>query len=159
MSEPLHVSSFLSVLRADHPLLEHDANGRPYISYENYMAAPHIEVMPRGASGNPVEHALARDGHTAGRRVALSVPHAVVLPFIISGTDLIATVPDRCVPALLAGGGLVPVKVPFPVEQNQIRQWWHRRNDQDPGHRWLRALYSSVPNDAPALTPLLSDQS
>ncbi len=156
LNEPLHISSFLAVLRSDHPLLERDAHERPCITYESYMDAPHIEVMPRGASGNPVEQALARDGRTASRRVALSVPHAAVLPSIIAGTDLIATVPDRCAPALLASGGLTAVKVPFAVEQNHVRQWWHRRNDQDPGHRWLRALYVSVPNNGTQLTSLLS---
>ena len=136
-SKHIHTSAFVVVLRQDHPFVETRRNGALYISYENYLRASHISVEPPGASADPIERALAAD--RGKRRIALTIPHSTVLGAMIGGTQLVATVPDKCVEWLLHGNpSLCAIPVPFPVDKNLVYQWWHKRNDKDPGHSWLR---------------------
>jgi DNA-binding transcriptional LysR family regulator len=136
------VSTYVVLLRPDHPLLTSRKGQPPQISFESYLAAAHVVVNPRGATDNPVERALA--GHPAKRRIALTVPHATSLANVLPGSDLVGTVPDRCVDFLCHGGNLACVALPLQVEPNYIYQWWHKRHDQDAGHRWLRDAIFNV---------------
>jgi len=98
--------------------------------------------MPRGASGDPVTEALGNMAHR--RRIALSIPHATVLPAILANTDLIATVPEVCANQLTGGGNLCTAPAPFHIDPSIVQQWWHRRNTADPGHQWLRLLFATT---------------
>lgn len=131
-------SVYVVILRRDHPALTRA--GR--LSLAGYLGAPHIVVSPRGATGNPVERVLA--GRGLRRRVALSVPHVSALASILPESDLIATVPDRCVDLICRDPRLRWNPLPFEVPPNLVYQWWHKRHENDPGHRWLRGLFVDV---------------
>jgi DNA-binding transcriptional LysR family regulator len=122
--------SFTCVLRAGHAL----AGAR--LTIARYCSLPHLMVSPRGTPGSFVDTALERVGRT--RRVALAVPHFLVVPYVIAGTDLIATLPTRI--ANLVADALELVKRPPPIEipKFQIAAAWHERNQADAPHRWLR---------------------
>src|SRR4029079_10913188 len=74
--------SFTCVMRAGHPL----AGAR--LTLARYCEVPHLMVAPRGTPGSLVDDALAAVGRT--RRVALAVPHFLVVPYVIAATDLVA---------------------------------------------------------------------
>lgn len=141
-SELIHSSPFVVLLSRTHPRLGTAPDGRPTLSYADYLAAPHVLVQPRGASGDPIREALGEDA--AKRRIGLSLPHTTVLPMIIGDTELIATVPEVCAQNLIASGKLCRVDVPFAIEHNFVYQWWHKRNTADPGHRWLRGIFANA---------------
>ena len=140
--EFIHTSPFTVVLSRDNSFLDKDANGQLAITREGYLDAPHILLEPRGASGDPVRKALG--GDAGRRRIALSVPHATVLPYIMEGTELVATIPTICARNMISSGGLCLVDPPFAIEPNMVYQWWHKRNTEDEGHRWLRELFVSA---------------
>jgi DNA-binding transcriptional LysR family regulator len=133
-------SPYVVVLSDSHPLLTRGRDRAPRLTMAAYLAAPHIVVSPRGATENPVERKLAALGHR--RRIALSLPHISALAAILPGSDLIATVPDRCVLTIIRGLPLAWVPLPFQLPANEVRQWWHPRHDLDPGHAWLRGLFA-----------------
>lgn len=141
-SELIHSSPFVVLLSRGHPRLRAGPDGRPTLSYEDYLAAPHVLVQPRGASGDPIREALGADA--AKRRIGLSIPHATVLPMIIGDSELIATVPQVCAQNLIATGKLCQVEAPFAIPRNFVYQWWHKRNTADPGHRWLRGIFAGA---------------
>ncbi len=141
-SELIHSSPFVVLLSRTHPRLGTAPDGRPTLSYDDYLAAPHVLVQPRGASGDPILAALGADA--AKRRIGLSIPHATVLPMIIGDSELIATVPEVCAQNLIASGKLCRVEAPFAIEPNFVYQWWHKRNTADPGHRWLRGIFAGA---------------
>jgi DNA-binding transcriptional LysR family regulator len=95
-----------------------------------------VFVAPRGTPGSYVDDALARAGRT--RRVAVAVPHFLVVPFVVAATDLIATLPTRIVDMLADRVGLVRTAPPVEVPGFQIAMAWHERVHGDAGHRWLR---------------------
>jgi DNA-binding transcriptional LysR family regulator len=135
-------SPYVVVLSERHPRLARGRDGSGRLSLAAYLGAPHIVVSPRGATGNPVERALAERGHE--RRIALRVPHVSTLAAILPGSDMVATVPDRCVPTILRGLPLISVPLPFALPPNEVHQWWHPRHDHDPGHAWLRSMFDGL---------------
>lgn len=106
------------------------------IPYDTYIESAHAHLVPRGATENPIGRALGRD--EARRRVALTLPHTSVLSTIIPGTQLVATVPQPVVPSLCRGGDLVWAMLPFQIDLSEVRIAWHKRNDRDKGHVWIR---------------------
>jgi DNA-binding transcriptional LysR family regulator len=141
-NELIHTNPFVVLTSCKNPLLETNADGDCFMSWENYMSAAHVLVEPRGATGNPVLQALGQ--HASQRRIALTIPHATVLPMIMDGTDLVATIPKVCAAGLMAGRSLCAVLPPFEIEPNLVYQWWHRRNTDDLSHKWLRQIFAAA---------------
>jgi LysR family nod box-dependent transcriptional activator len=76
--------------------------------------------------------------------VRSTVQSLVEIPFLLQGTELIATLPERLVTALNA---TVPLKIfPLPMRVTETREVlvWHKRNEPDPGHAWLREILLEV---------------
>jgi DNA-binding transcriptional LysR family regulator len=126
----LFEETFTCVMREGHPL----AGAR--MTLPRYATATHVMVAPRGTPGSIVDDALARVDRS--RRVAVAVPHFLVVPFIVASTDLVATLPTR-VAAMLAGPvGLVRTPPPIEIAPFQLAMAWHERMQADVRHRWLR---------------------
>lgn len=122
------------------------------IPYETYLEVAHAHLVPRGATENPIDRALGPDA--ARRRVALTLPHTSVLSTILPATKLVATVPRPVVPSLCRGGELVWAMLPFQTELSQVHMAWHKRNDRDKGHVWIRdKLRSTVISALSSMTP------
>lgn len=140
-SELILASRYVAIMSAGHELLKrkHAASS---LDYDSYLRARHVSVVPRGATGNPIDKALGKD--LRARRIALAVPHTTVLSTVIPGTDLIATVPDTCIEALCGDGRMDWMELSFEIDTSFVFQWWHKRQDVDAGHRWLREQVVSL---------------
>jgi DNA-binding transcriptional LysR family regulator len=128
--------SFTCLMRAQHPL----AGTR--LTLARYCAHPHLLVAPRGTPGSLVDDALAAAGKT--RRVALAVPHFLVVPHVIAATDLLATLATRVAEKFIAPLGLVAAPPPVAIPRFQISAAWHERNHADVPSRWLREQIFAV---------------
>lgn len=137
-SERIHSSPFVVLMGKQNSLLSGVSNKISQISYADYLNARHILVQPRGASADPIHSALGVDA--SRRKIALTIPHATVLPGIMENSNLLATIPKVAADNLVAisGDSLHSVPVPFDIEPNHVYLWWHRRNSSDEGHKWLR---------------------
>ena len=72
--------------------------------------------------------------------VHITVPSLLHLPLILRGTRLVATMPERVAQMFAA---TVPVKTfPLPFDAPPLHEilLWHKRNDADPAHAWLRDM-------------------
>lgn len=141
ISQMMDVSSPVVLVRDSHPIISETANGSAVMS-EEYFRGRHILVNPRGASSNPLLRVFQKNGVNA-RQVVLTMTSFASVPHIIRETDLIATVPEGIIRELTAGGGLTYFPLPFELERNYVYQWWHQRNNMDPGLIWLRNLFDS----------------
>lgn len=88
---------FVGIARHDHPALKH---GR--IAFADFAAAPHALVSVRRYARGAIDVALERLG--LRRRVALVVPYMLMLPRVLSGSDLIAVLPSRAAAAAATPG-------------------------------------------------------
>jgi DNA-binding transcriptional LysR family regulator len=128
--------SFTCIVRKNHPLAD------TRLTLPRYCAAPHLLVAPRATPGSLVDDALAARGRS--RRVALAVPHFLVVPYLIASSDLIATLATRVAATFADSLGLVMLPPPVELPRFEIALAWHERNRDDAAHRWLREQLLAV---------------
>lgn len=131
--------SFTCIVRAGHPLAE------TKLTLARYCAAAHLLVAPRGTPGSFVDDALAAVGRS--RRVALAIPHFLVVPYVIAGSDLVATLATRVATMFAETLGLTLMPPPLALPKFQIAVAWHERSHGDAAHRWLRDQLLAVAAD------------
>jgi DNA-binding transcriptional LysR family regulator len=83
-----------------------------------------------------LEDALRSTG--SAPRMRITVPHSLAIPDLLEGSDMISIVPESLARHLCRRGELVKKPLPYPGEAAVVRAVWHKRNEDDPGHRWLR---------------------
>jgi len=132
---------FVSLLRADHPLC-----ARP-LTLEAYTAAGHAVVRAEGRSQEILESFLIK--HHIQRRIVLETPHFMSLPFILTRSDLLATVPHALGLAYIrAHTDITIMQPPLPLPKFDLKQHWHRKYHHDPRLNWLRDQVASLFNDS-----------
>lgn len=89
-----------------------------------------------------VDDALAAGGKS--RRIAAAVPHFLVVPYVIAGSDLVATLASRVAAMFSETLGLVCMQPPLAFPKFQIAVAWHERNQNDAPHRWFREQLMAV---------------
>jgi DNA-binding transcriptional LysR family regulator len=122
------------------------ANGRhprigDRLSREDYEREGHVEI----ASGTG--HMLLNDALATAkikRQVILELPGFLGLAGILASTDLIATLPRHSGETLARANRLRVVACPFPIATFEVKQHWHERYHNEPGHRWLRGVVAAL---------------
>lgn len=112
------------------------------LTLAEYIARPHVLVTPAGDLTGVADRVLAEQG--LARRVVLGVPDFSILPSLLAGSDMLATVNDFVADALAAQGGLRAELPPLPFPGGDMRLAWRAAADTDPGERWLRGLIGAV---------------
>lgn len=128
--------TFTCLVRAAHPL----AGAR--LTLARYCAAQHLLISPRGTPGSLVDDALAKLGKS--RRVAMAVPHFLVVPYIIVASDLVATLPSRIASRFTETLDVVARPPPVDIPRFTLALAWHERNHHDAPHRWFREQLLAV---------------
>ena len=126
---PVH---WLCAVSADHPTVGDS------ITEAQYLALPHVFGWPSGHT-IPLEE-LVRRLLSADLDVRATTQGLIEIPFMLAGTQLVATLPEHLARTLAK---LAPVKLlPVPFETPDTREVviWHKRNEPDPGHAWLREV-------------------
>lgn len=73
-------------------------------------------------------------------RLRVTVPHSLAVPTLLRGTDMLSIVPLSLAHALTRTGDLSMRPLPYPAGTAVTRAVWHRRNDHDSAHVWLRDM-------------------
>ncbi|MBK7988909.1 MAG: LysR family transcriptional regulator [Comamonadaceae bacterium] len=127
---------YVAIMRPDHPLLGGAMNA------ERFAVAHHAVVVPHGTGHSAVEQALVDRGLAS--RIVLRVQNFLVLPAIVSNTDLIALVPRSAALTLAVNHSLGQLPSPIEVPAFVVRQCWHERFHGDAANQWLRVLVAEL---------------
>lgn len=130
LSDPLVV-----LMRREHPL----AKGR--LTLRRYLGARHALVSSRRQGPGIEDFGLARLGHH--RDIRLRCQHYQAAIAATAKTDLLLTLPGMIASELAAQPGLIHKPVPVDLPPLEVHLYWHREQDNEPGHRWLRQLFFS----------------
>lgn len=107
-------------------------------SLKKYTEARHVVVeAPTRTQGLLETYVQKRGIH---RNAALTTPHFMSLPQILSYTDLIATVPDAIADAFADNRRLAQLPLPFRSPVFDAHLHWSKSVNNDPAHRWLRSI-------------------
>jgi LysR family nod box-dependent transcriptional activator len=124
---------WVCVVDRDHPEV------RDELTLEHFLHLPHVYARVAGDKA-PAED-VARRLLTVDIDIRATAQSLMQLPFMLPGTILIATVPER-IARLVAP--ILPLKFfPVPLNLPEYREilLWHKRNEPDPGHAWLREMF------------------
>lgn len=138
---------YVCMVSADHPRI------RKSLTLRQFQSEAHAIVIGSGPGHAVIERELARHGIV--RRVALRIPSYIGVAFVVEGTDLIVTIPQRLADVLKGHGRFHILRTPVPLPRYSIKLHWHERFHTDPGNQWLRSLISKVlrPSSSAAVVP------
>ncbi|AWL07478.1 LysR family transcriptional regulator [Massilia oculi] len=132
---------FVAMFRKGHPL------ARGELTLARFAQAEHLLVDAADSPYDRVNAALARAGvgqATNGFGTRYRVPHFTAVPYIVSTSDLVVTVPQKLAERAALPFGLEWATPPLDLPPLQTNIFWHRRFNQDPGNQWLRGLLADV---------------
>ncbi|MES2262765.1 MAG: LysR family transcriptional regulator [Pseudomonadota bacterium] len=135
-SEVLFTETHCCVVWASNTLV------RDHISLEQYLAMGHVAARFAGATTTYEDQFFQRTGNV--RKVQVTAGSFTALPQLLIGTNRVATLQTRLAQQLCA---YFPIRMlPLPYEQTplDVLMQWHSFVDQDPAHRWLRAVVKGV---------------
>src|SRR5450755_3078263 len=135
--EPLYVCEYVCVMRRDHALAR-----QATLPLDAYCAARHVRVNFTGRPRGFVDEALARQGRE--RRVVLTVNQFATAARVVHDSDLLTVLPRSFVPASGLAEGLVLRRFPGTLPHIDVGMLWHRRNERDAAHRWLRETFAEA---------------
>ena len=105
-----------------------------------YLAAEHVTVVYEPQRSLDLDQWLAARG--VQRRFRVMVPGFAGVPAFVQGSQLLATAPGLLQGQLLRG--LASAPVPLPCPRMPMYLIWHRRDQHDPAHAWLRSQLEAV---------------
>lgn len=136
LSSPLLSDGFVTMVGHDHVFAAEQ------MDLKTFAAMRHILVSPEGNRYGLVDQKLREHGMV--RDVSLTLPTMFSVPALLPGTDFVATVLSRV--GKHAGNQALIKTFQPPIELPTIPfdLLWHRRTQDNPAHRWLRAVITSV---------------
>lgn len=132
----LFTDDFVCIHGAEHPL------ARAGLTLDNYLAARHMMISPRGMATGPVDEVLVSRG--LNRSVSLTTPYFMQVADALLTSDLLLTVQRRAAMHLAAKYPLAITELPLSLNPAVYSMFWHKRYDKDSTSRWLREVVSGI---------------
>ncbi len=129
-NEPLYSDQY--VLVAD----QSNECFRKGVTYEAFCSADHVETRFGGDFRSTVERALSTMRERP-RTALLVSTYALAIEALI-GTSMTAVVPRQVAQRSAHFSKIAIFEPPFSLTPLNHKLIWHRRNDNDPAHMWLR---------------------
>ncbi|MBW8727979.1 MAG: LysR family transcriptional regulator [Inquilinus limosus] len=126
----LYDEDLVCVVRQGHPVAE------GHLTLERFVALSHLALVVTGRGEAPVDIALARLG--LSRRVAMRLPHFLVAPMLVAGSDMVLSLPRRLARVAATMVPLAVLELPLQLDPFPMSMIWHERRQDDPAHAWLR---------------------
>ncbi|KRB88926.1 LysR family transcriptional regulator [Noviherbaspirillum sp. Root189] len=112
--------------------------GKGSVDLKTFLSATHLLVTSRDSPYDQINARLEKAG--VASTVSFQVPHFTAVPYIISTTDMVVTVPKKLAEQTVMPFALDFIEPPFRLPMLNTNILWHRRYNQDKGNQWLRGL-------------------
>ncbi len=132
-SEEIFTEKFVCAVDKNNPILDKSINLETYLSY------PHLHVARDSTTSGQVDIELEKIG--LKRNVLSTVPHSLVVPKIISDTDLIVTIGEGALYDFAEGYDLKLFNPPLSIPDVKFSLLSDQRTKMDAGNKWLRSLF------------------
>ncbi|GAA6617122.1 LysR substrate-binding domain-containing protein [Scytonema sp. NUACC26] len=141
--QELFVEDFVSVVRANHPILKTDFTVESDVAWSHALITitnSPVNAIPK----SPTSHVdTLLSGLGVKRRVMLKLPHFLAAPIIVAQSELILTLPRRIAMLFANYTNLTLLEPPLELGTYNYTQVWHERSHNDQRHIWLRELIAS----------------
>lgn len=128
----LQVQPWICALASDHPEVG------AALTREQFLSLPHVTLRVPGVVDTI---SLLRKKANIYVDARVATDSVLQIPFLLPGTRLISVLPECIGRRLAACTDLKLLEIPDGiVPQSHVELLWHRRNEPDPAHAWLRGL-------------------
>jgi DNA-binding transcriptional LysR family regulator len=134
---PLFQEHFIGIARKKHPAIKNKI-----ISLETFANLSHVLVTLRQDATGEIDKILAT--HNLQRRIQLTTPHLLILPAIISSSDMIAAVPYRIGAYFSNLANIEIFELPLETQPWTVSMIWSQLTDKDDPNSWLRQTLKTV---------------
>jgi DNA-binding transcriptional LysR family regulator len=124
----LFMERYVVLARADHPLLHERPSRRNLAQLDYVVVRQHTET------------ARLLDAMQLQNRIRLSTPHFMVIPAIVSETDLAVLLPMRIAKKFAKAGRFRVAQPRWGLPDFGVDLHWSARAENDPANKWLREL-------------------
>ncbi|MEE3000743.1 MAG: LysR family transcriptional regulator [Pseudomonadota bacterium] len=107
---------------------------------DDYLLRQHARIVFSSIETNPIDQLLSSMGKN--RRVSLQVPSFAGLPELMKGTELLAILPSSIKNSIMSDFDIGPS--PIKVDDLEVYQIWHSRDDDSPLHEWVRSFIKKI---------------
>lgn len=136
VSRELYSPRYVSIARRNHP----DVKGK--LDLRLFCRLRHAATFYPGAGPGLIDRILEESGRK--RRVVLSLPDWLAVPFVVARSNLIATVPEVVARSANAALGLQVLRCPVRIPRMTMNVVWHARTHESAPHRWFRELLAEA---------------
>ncbi|WP_427162532.1 LysR family transcriptional regulator [Aliinostoc sp. HNIBRCY26] len=134
---PLFQEHFVGICRLGHPVISQGS-----ITPEIFASVPQALFTLRRDDIGEIDKVLAK--YHLQRRVMLTTPHLLILPAVISSSDLVTVIPSRLVTPFADQNTLEIFELPVQTEPWMISMLWSKLTNQDQASIWLRQILQSI---------------
>ncbi|WP_050462327.1 LysR family transcriptional regulator [Herbaspirillum autotrophicum] len=128
--------TFICLLSANHAIKSRK------ISMAQFLSLGHAVIKAEGRSQELFEQFLIKK--KIQRRIVLSTPHFMSIPFLIASSDLLVTVPRAVGESFAQFANIRLVEPPLEIPHFDLRQHWHRKYHKDGAVVWLRSVLAQM---------------
>lgn len=132
----LYQPRYLCIARHGHPV------AKARLTLRQFCELNHVVTYYPGEGPGLIDRLLAQRGYK--RIVKLSLAHFLPVPFVVAGSDLIATVPDLVARAVSSSLRLRLTRCPVIIPRMETSLVWHTRTHEDASHTWFRDIVMEV---------------
>lgn len=130
---------------ARYPLVTISVGGQEEGAVEGFILERGLARQSEMFDRHALEEALNDVQQTP--RLRVTVPHSLAIPVLLRQTDMLSIVPTSLAKALKSANLLLR-QPPYRAGTSVIRAVWHRRNEHDVAHVWLREMVARAARDA-----------
>ena len=112
---------------------------RSGLSFERYASAGHVVMQPQD-NPQPAFESWFVERYGLARRIEVSSFSFASLPFLVVGTEFVATVHARLARRLQPALPITLLPMPLPMPPLDQSMQWHKYRTLDPALVWLRTL-------------------
>jgi DNA-binding transcriptional LysR family regulator len=109
------------------------------LTLDQYMAAGHVVTEPSGIDRPTLESWFMQHNGIV-RRAEVTTFSFVAAPFVVVGTECVATVQGRLARFAQRSQPLTLLPLPVPMPRMEQAMQWHKSRTHDAGLLWLRGL-------------------
>ncbi|MEJ7932495.1 LysR family transcriptional regulator [Ramlibacter sp. AN1015] len=129
---PVFTDRLVGIARRGHPFFGQVSDLDAFCKHRHVTVEPGEATMYNAL----LDQRLASQGRS--RRIVLSKPTFLGVPFIVEATDLLATLPERVARGFARFTKVDIFDPPLALEPLNVVLLWHERTHTNPLHRWFR---------------------
>lgn len=130
----LFEDKYLVLARKGHPATKGVWGANTFLQYPQILVNPY-NPYTKCAPWYDQDGARLLDADPV---VAIHAPSFLAMPYLLATSDCLAACPGRLAHDFVKMHPLQIFEAPFPKQPVSIGQYWHERQHNDAGHRWLR---------------------